>query len=321
MTPEPCLKSQLFRLLSVGGTIICITSVTGFAGRYWWFLDLTSHFRVQYFLSLFGIAVACGISRRYKEAALFIIFSLLNFLFIIPGYFHANVEKKSYGKHYRALLLNINTNNEKYDLVKKVIKDNDPDILVLEEVNAAWIRNLGDLRIDYPYSIAKSREDNFGIALFSKSPLKTADITAIGKAGVPSIVTQLQVGKSMLTVLATHPLPPVGAEYAYLRNEQLSSLSEYIRNIETPVIVLGDLNTTPWSLHFRDLLKQSGLRDSCRGYGIQATWPSFLFLLRIPIDHCLYSSEITILNRHIGPNVGSDHFPLIVDFTIGSQRM
>ena len=203
-------------------------------------------------------------------------------------------------------------------MVEKVIKDYNPDIIVLEEVNSVWIRSLDNIRKDYPYSITKPRDDNFGIALFSKSSLEAANIAYIGKANVPSIVTRIQLGKSMLSVLGTHPLPPGNAEYAYFRNEQLRSLSEYIRKIEKPVIVLGDLNTTPWSFHFRDLLKKSGLRDSCRGYGIQATWPSFFFPLRIPIDHCLYSSKISILNRQVGPNVGSDHFPLIVDFTVWS---
>ena len=311
-------KLQPWGVLSAAGSSICLASLTGFIGQYWWLLDLTSHFRVQYFLLLFGIAVGFGTVRKYQQAAVFAIFSLINLFVIIPGYIYPNVGKQSARQHFRALLLNVNTNNENYDLVEKLIEKNDPDIIVLEEVDSAWIRSLSGIQKDYPYSIIRARGDNFGIALFSRSPLKTADIAYIGKADVPSIVTRMQVGTSTLTILATHPLPPVGAGYAHLRDDQLSSLSETIREIEKPVIVLGDLNTTPWSFHFRDLLKESGLSDSCRGYGIQGTWPSFFFPLRIPIDHCLHSSEVTILNRKIGSDVGSDHLPLIVDFTLGN---
>jgi endonuclease/exonuclease/phosphatase (EEP) superfamily protein YafD len=38
--------------------------------------------------------------------------------------------------------------------------------------------------------------------------------------------------------------------------------------------------------------------------------------MSVPIDHCLVSPEITILDRRLGPAVGSDHYPLIVDFII-----
>jgi endonuclease/exonuclease/phosphatase (EEP) superfamily protein YafD len=38
--------------------------------------------------------------------------------------------------------------------------------------------------------------------------------------------------------------------------------------------------------------------------------------LRIPIDFCLVSEEITIRNKTIGTDIGSDHFPLIVDFAL-----
>ena len=62
--------------------------------------------------------------------------------------------------------------------------------------------------------------------------------------------------------------------------------------------------------------KGTGLRDSSRGMGLQPTWPADIPLLWIPIDHCLYSDGIEIRGRRTGPDVGSDHFPLIVDFEL-----
>ena len=83
-----------------------------------------------------------------------------------------------------------------------------------------------------------------------------------------------------------------------------------------PVLLLGDLNTTPWSFHFQHLLKESGLKNSMKGFGHQPSWPSNIPFLRIPLDHVLHSEEITIHNRMIGRNIGSDHLPVIVDFSI-----
>ena len=73
---------------------------------------------------------------------------------------------------------------------------------------------------------------------------------------------------------------------------------------------------TPFSNHFERLLVGSGLLDSGRGYGVQATWPTGNPLLRIPIDHCLHSPAIRIVDRRVLPGAGSDHFPLVVDFTL-----
>jgi len=40
---------------------------------------------------------------------------------------------------------------------------------------------------------------------------------------------------------------------------------------------------------------------------------------RVAIDHCLVSPEIAIRDRHIGPDVGSDHFPVVLDFALAGE--
>jgi endonuclease/exonuclease/phosphatase (EEP) superfamily protein YafD len=82
------------------------------------------------------------------------------------------------------------------------------------------------------------------------------------------------------------------------------------------LVLLGDLNTTSWSPHFRDLINTAGLKDSRAGFGIQPTWPAGTPPLWIPLDHCLVSPEIKVHDRRVGPNVGSDHFPVIVEFSL-----
>lgn len=100
-----------------------------------------------------------------------------------------------------------------------------------------------------------------------------------------------------------------------------AQLPRYVHRAASPVLLLGDLNVSPWSPYFRRLLRESGLRDSSQGRGVRPTWPTFNPLMLIPIDHCLYSPGIAIVNRQTGPHVGSDHFPVIVDFVIGADGM
>lgn len=122
-----------------------------------------------------------------------------------------------------------------------------------------------------------------------------------------------------ICAVATHPLPPGGRDYSRWRNDQLEQLPDFIRS-PLPILLLGDLNVTPWNYHFRRLLDRTGLRDSAKGYGVQPTWPSYNPLLRIPIDHCLHSADIAIVDRRVGQSVSSDHYPVIVDFVISRER-
>jgi endonuclease/exonuclease/phosphatase (EEP) superfamily protein YafD len=100
------------------------------------------------------------------------------------------------------------------------------------------------------------------------------------------------------------------------RNDQLEKLAQLVRDQKKPVLLVGDLNVSPWSSYFTRLLKNSGLKNSMKGFGFQPSWPSNTSFLRIPIDHVLYTPEIVIRNRAVGPDVGSDHLPVIVDFAL-----
>ena len=123
-----------------------------------------------------------------------------------------------------------------------------------------------------------------------------------------------------MTIIGTHPLPPGNSETWRLRNEQFEALARLCRTQTDAVVVIGDLNTTSWSAHFGTLLAGTRLRDSRAGFGVQATWPAWSPLPRIPIDHCLVSPEIVVRQRFIGPDVGSDHYPLVVDLAVNARE-
>jgi endonuclease/exonuclease/phosphatase family metal-dependent hydrolase len=81
-------------------------------------------------------------------------------------------------------------------------------------------------------------------------------------------------------------------------------------------MLIGDLNMTSDSPVFQNFLRETGLRDTRAGFGIQATWPTNVPVLWIAIDHCLVSDKVLVHDRRVGPGVGSDHLPLTVDVSV-----
>jgi endonuclease/exonuclease/phosphatase (EEP) superfamily protein YafD len=305
-------------LVTAAGFVACCATVLGFLGRFSWFLDLFSHFRVQYAVALgiFGAILAIG--HRLRVATAFLAFAFVNSLQVIPLYVGGTRAPNQGRAVFRALQLNVSTDWGNADQVRSLIIKAKPDFIVLEEISFKWMGDLAWLTNAYPLFLTEPREDNFGIGLFSKLPLEKGEVVYIGAAGVPSIIATVVLESTNLQVVATHPLPPAGGEYSRLRNHQLELLPDYLSGT-TPLLLLGDLNTTPWNYHFRKLISQTGLRNSAKGFGVQATWPTFLPLLGIPIDHCLHSPSITIVERKVGGSVSSDHYPLVIGFMVPVQ--
>ena len=101
-----------------------------------------------------------------------------------------------------------------------------------------------------------------------------------------------------------------------LRDAQIRFAAEWAEGRDGAVIVVGDLNATPWSWPF-GLLTEAGLRNSQVGFGLQASFPArSMFVFRVPIDHLLHSDDLMVRDRYLGPALGSDHFPLIVDLEL-----
>ena len=307
-------------LVTALGITASAGTVLGFFGQFGWVLDLFSNFRVQYFLGLGFAALVLLIPKRRKLAIFFALMAIVNVRTIAPLYFDRSAEIASSSPSLRVMLINVNSTLGEVDLVRKVIQDYDPDLVTLEEVNDKWVSELRPFMTRYPYSEIKARNDNFGIAMYSRVPFIDSAVLYIGEAAVPSLMARVSTPSGELTVVATHAPPPVNAEYSRWRNEQLENLPGVIARTGSPILLLGDLNVSPWSHHFRSLLEATGLDDSSKGRGVQPTWPTSNPVLRIPIDHVLHSPRIQIIGKVVGPSVGSDHYPVIVDFTIRPER-
>jgi endonuclease/exonuclease/phosphatase (EEP) superfamily protein YafD len=118
-----------------------------------------------------------------------------------------------------------------------------------------------------------------------------------------------------IDLLLFHAIRPRHEASVAFQRQEFSALANWSRTADRDLIVFGDFNSTPWHGPFRQMLAISGLRNSQLGFGWQTTWPSPLPPpLRLAIDHSLHSPRITTLGREVGPDIGSDHLPLMLEF-------
>jgi len=317
-------------LLHATGALAALGTVAGFFASHSWLLELACHFRLQYALALAAVAVLARVSpgpNRTDAAAaarparpprwpslVCAALALSNLAVLLPSFVPpAPRPPAAASKQWRIATVNVHTANPRHDLVEAFLRREVPDVILLIEVDARWLTQLAALTNVWPHTIQAPRDDNFGIALFSRHPLSQARMIGLGEAGLPSIEAEVQIDGQPVWILGTHPLPPSSARNARWRDVQLEHAAAHAASRSGSKLLLGDLNTTPWSPVFRRLLARSGLIDTLRGRGYQPTWPGHFVPLWIPLDHCLVSPDLTVLDRRIGPHLGSDHRPVIVD--------
>jgi len=313
------VKRVITVLLYFGAVPVSLFTLFGFLSGLAWQFELLCHFRVQYFLILVLAALGFLILRGWWSFSGCVVFALANALLIVPFYLPRHSVVSSSSSSVRLLSLNVNTENREFASVRKLIDDNDPDLILLLEVNYQWLEELEPLDAIYPYHLLEARTDNFGIAFFSKYEFTDEAIVELGNSGVPTVVAVIDIGGKRFRFIGTHPLPPVSLDYYHLRNDQLRAIADDVRDHGSSIrtLVAGDLNVTPWSADFKQLLQDGNLSNSAIGFGIQASWPvGPVALLRIPLDHVLYSEGIVIVDRFVGGDAGSDHYPVFVDFVI-----
>lgn len=296
-----------------GGFGLCLLTVAALAGERHWLLEVTTHFRPHYAAALLVYATVYLLAHRVRSAAIFFAFAAINAAVLAPR-FSPHETAPAGAPHLKLLAANVLTSNRNHAALIELVAREQPDVIALLEVNDTWLAALAPLTTTHPYMLRESRSDNFGIALFSRLPLTDPKIRYFGPAEVPSLQATLTLGGRVIELLATHPLPPGGADNLLLRDHQLTAIARWSSASPHPVIVLGDLNCTPWSPAFRNLLREGALHDT--GFGLTPTWPVSPWWLRIPLDHCLTSRHFAAVDHLIGPDIGSDHFPVLVTLAL-----
>lgn len=278
-----------------------------------WLADLMTHFQ-EPALAVSLLAGGLWCRRRPRVAAALGLLALIQLAPIarlyLPG---SRGPDPASTARLRLLVANVLVDNPRRAPLIELIRSESPDVVGLVEVSDRWLAELEEVRRDYPYRL-EAPDGPRGLALwFRQRPLSLDGPHQLPTPdGWPFLHATFAFAGVERHLWLVHPSSPLRRQGQSESNLEVLALTGEVASVAGSRIVVGDLNTTDGSPYFRDLLATSGLRDSRLGFGRQPSWPDWS-PYRIAIDHALVSDDLAVIDRRLGPQIGSDHFPLILE--------
>lgn len=235
------------------------------------------------------------------------------------------------GKPLRVVTCNVHSGE--FDSIKlaRMIRQTAADIVTLQEYPPDQI-----LAAPAGWTVAQSR----GFAILSRYPLKGLNFLTMSPPGekwlwtfmLQSVVTT--PGGDVAVCSLQLPTPRFGLQDILdrktlirpkrkgrlvrdteFRRQAAGKLRDYAATLKMPVILAGDFNTPVESTIYREIWGDyaNAFSQSGRGYGWTQRATVKGFTIGVRIDHVLTSKELVPLVSEVGPDVDSDHLPLIAD--------
>jgi endonuclease/exonuclease/phosphatase (EEP) superfamily protein YafD len=211
------------------------------------------------------------------------------------------------------LISNVKMSNRNYPGFIEIVKKNDPDIVLTNEVDNEWIGQLKILEAQYIHSVKKPLDNTYGMALYSKVKLKNSRVNFLVSEEIPSIKTSFELSSGEeIDFYGVHPKPPTLHSDTEERDAELIIVGKTVKKNDRPAIVAGDLNDVAWSRTTNLFKKISGLLDPRVGRGFFNTYNAFVPVFRYPLDYIFISRSFRLIEMKRLERFGSDHFPMLI---------
>lgn len=319
--------------------LVCSTAIPLIHTDQWW-VRIFDFPRVQISV-LIGLALAAYVALsfwhrmriwEYALAAMVVLSLIWQLIAIAPYtalYPNEMSESRQENDSNRISLLvyNVRYDNREVKALLKLIRDTDPDIVLLSEPTHWWFDQLEGLEDDYPHTIFQPQENHYGMLLYSKLELEESEVRFLIEPEIPSFRTKVRLRSGTpVTLYGVHPRPP-GLDLpeeeedegederadSDMRDAELMLVAKEVKELgETPVIVAGDFNDVAWSHTTHLFQRTGGLLDPRVGRGLMNTFDTRSRLFRYPLDHAFASEHFLLVELRRLPDIGSDHFPLFV---------
>lgn len=332
------IRTILAALIAAGYLLACcllagmaIVAVLGFIYPA---MDLFNHVQPILFFGLAALLVATPIFVRFRPlralalsiAATGLIASSVIYVPELVSGFIPRTAPVEAAPTYRLMTFNVFGRNEEPESIVANIARVDPDFVTLQEyspgVRAIVHPLLAGLYPHFQYCAGGQRAF---VSLYSKLPFEPLDEDACSSSIMSTdrtarIIVRVQTETGPAFSLATthNDWPAPVTRQA----EQFARLRDALATVQPPLILVGDFNSTPWSYALRGFVSSAGLTRHTFNL---PTFPTLWYYLRdwrptfpfLPIDHVMTRGNISIHDLRTGDPSGSDHLPIIVEFSVG----
>jgi len=262
--------------------------------------------------------------RNHPVLQVFLVLMPLNAAFLLYQIFPftriakvqvASVSKEIKDQGISLMIANVYQENDNFKGCLSEIKKANPDVVLLLETNFKWDEETAALAEDFKFNVKVPLENTYGLLLYSKLEIRSAEVKYLVENDIPSVHATLVLPSGQhVRLFAVHPTPPVPNENprSSERDKELLLVADLAKGSDLPVIVIGDLNDVAWSYTTELFLKMSGLLDPRRGRGFFNSFHAHHWFLRFPLDHAFISTDMKLKEMRRLENFNSDHFPIFI---------
>jgi endonuclease/exonuclease/phosphatase (EEP) superfamily protein YafD len=239
----------------------------------------------------------------------------VTFVVIIFGPLRESPSSFAPAKEVSAIKLvsfNVRKTNEHTARAAKWISAQSPDVIVLLEGNLAGTGLARLLRKNYPFQYDCRGDGRCSTVLLSRRPATAINYRATGdtenRKSLSSLTASFLMSGAAVSVTAVHlPRPwPLG-EPSILAGQ----LSDATDIFDGHRIVAGDFNNPPWTFAMQNLAHDMRLTLAS---GAKRTWPAMLSVPAVlPLDQIYLGNCLQAMSVKTGPDLGSDHLPIIAE--------
>ena len=301
-------------LLSAAAVTLLLSTVLAWTlGSRWWVAELLANLPVQHALAFAVLLVAAAALRHRWLLALSVAGLVANLAITAPILLTLQ-RGEPLPPAEGAPTLDVTFFNTKYfadeEATIEHLRGRGDDLVVLALAMQPWRAYLEAADLDLHVRAGPGPTDGEDLEMVALVRDPDAEVIVHRPTDDPRdaiVEVVLDLDGQPIHVLATHPVSPLTAERAAQRDRTLARLAVRATEQDAPVVVVGDLNATPWSPQLQAMALEAELIDSQVGFGLQPSYPAARGRLGIAIDHVLHSPELTTVARQLGPSFGSDH--------------
>ncbi|MCB9973623.1 MAG: endonuclease/exonuclease/phosphatase family protein [Rhodospirillales bacterium] len=322
-------KRQTFKsYMEILALLLTIAFGLSLLAPYHWFCDLFVNFTIQYAIGGLVLAAVflCYKDRRWLVLPMLAI-GMSGVYFVRTSYSDPWQMPPPHAERPNLTLVQYNKlfGNPHWDQIDEWVRDHhqDIDIMFVQESGVTTLYKLQELKKYFPYQFPSDPKERFNdISIMSRYPFEAEEIPSLNiNAHMPGVKVTLQTPTMPAPVhlYSIHTQVPLGEANYKERSEDIFIMQEAIKQDPYPYKTFsGDFNLTPYSPVFKNLIKETGLQYNDYKWFPNTTWNSVFYFpfLRIPIDHTLYTPQMKLISREVGPSLGSDHHLVMAKFYI-----